>query len=88
MNTLLKTMLNISNQASMNNTENVNLIQLNTIMIAGINYLNNSKRLTTKYPLSIQIKKSGELFIDGPDENISNNKNKICIYSDKKVTEK
>ena len=76
--------LNLSNQGNTYHSKKSVLDQFNYFVILGLEYLSTYAK-TEAIPLSIDISKSGELTINGLNEEIIADNN-ICIYSDKKVT--
>ncbi len=80
--------LNLSNQANTIKSEQVNLSQFNFFVILGLEYLYEqieNNREIKGIPIDISIKKSGEMTINGLDQDLIDDNN-IRIYSDKKVT--
>ncbi|WP_066501027.1 hypothetical protein [Abyssisolibacter fermentans] len=89
MNNAISSMnLNLSNQANTIKSEQVNLSQFNFFVILGLEYLYEqieNNREIKGIPIDISIKKSGEMTINGLDQDLIDDNN-IRIYSDKKVT--
>ncbi len=85
----LSTILNLSNQANLCDSQKTNLSQFNFILMVGLESISNinSTGGRNKIPLSVNITKSGEIEINGIDECALNNKKNIRIYSDKKITQ-
>lgn len=81
---------NLSNQANLNNSRKTELSQFNFVVALGLGYLNKSadlklkNRVDRKIPVNIHINKSGELELNGLNDNISDEN--IKIYTDKKET--
>ena len=83
----LGTILNLSNQANLYDSNKTSLFQHNHILLLGLEYLNERCKDENKNPITLSISKSGEVEISGLDEDIINDKDKMRIYSDKKVTD-
>lgn len=77
--------LNLSNQANVNKSSKSNLCQFNYFVILGLEYLDDTRE-GEDIPIVIDIDKTGELTINGLDEDLVKDNN-IFICSDKKVTD-
>lgn len=82
----LSTVLNLSSQANLHSSDRINLSQFNYLVMLGLEFLNKSKKQADEIPITISIDKSGQLEIAGLDEETLNNKNKVRVYTEKKVT--
>lgn len=83
----LSVVLNLSSQANMKNTKNSVLSQYNYVVILNASPVEKTKngKHSEKFRVLINIKKSGEIIINGISEEDINNEN-IKIYTDKKET--
>jgi|GEM_PF-2513079 hypothetical protein len=79
------TLGNLSNEANMHASRETKLLQLNTVIFAGLDSLRANRYLRRKLPLSVALDKSGALEISGI-EGISLSDDRIRIHSDRKVT--
>ncbi len=80
------TVINLSNQANLCEANKTELSQLNLVVILGLKHLNHYEDNRDETPISIKIKKSGEVELSGIDENMLNDNENVRVYSDKKVS--
>ncbi|MFZ5988373.1 MAG: hypothetical protein ACOYWZ_14780 [Bacillota bacterium] len=78
--------LNFSSQSNMGNAIDTHLSQFSFLAIFGNRFLNKLDESKFKIPLRININKSGELSIDGLDEEVLIKRGEAQVYSDKKIT--
>ena len=83
-NTKTALSLNLSNQSNLSKSKKVQITQFNTCIIMGLEYLENRVK-GEDVPISVVLKKDGELTINGLDRELVHDHN-ISIYSDKRVT--
>ena len=74
---------NLSNQANIHNSEKALLSQFNYFVLLGLEYLERNIKKIDQIPLAIRINRSGELEINGLNEDSLKN---MHIHTDKKVT--
>jgi hypothetical protein len=81
----LSMILNLSSQANMKNARNSKLGQFNYVVFLGSRVMEDYRRWSNTIRVSMNVKKSGELEINGlPAEDI--NDPNIKVYSDRKET--
>lgn len=81
----LSTIINFSNQSNMQKAEKTDLTQYNFAVVLGTEYFNEKNKHVETFPISLKIRKSGELELNGLEQSNINNEN-VRIYSDKKTT--
>lgn len=78
--------INLSNQANLCEAKKTELSQLNLVVLLGLRHINNYEDNMAETPISINIKKTGEVELSGIEESMLNNTENVRIYSDKKVS--
>ncbi|MGF7185432.1 hypothetical protein GGQ84_001521 [Desulfitispora alkaliphila] len=79
--------INLSNQANLTRAKKLQLYQFNFVALLGLNYLSNYSVEEDSIPISIKVKKTGEVELSGIDEETLNNQDNVRVYADKKVTD-
>ncbi|MEW6622869.1 MAG: hypothetical protein AB1420_07055 [Bacillota bacterium] len=80
------TVLNLSNQANLIQADKTKLSQFNLVVMLGLRYLSNRIQINNKVPVSINVRKTGEIELTSIDGDIINDEGNARIYTDKRIT--